>query len=108
MNKQVKTLVSSTLVLTALITGVVSSKPYTAKAYDVNALYADAYNATMNALSVRTQKSVNAARPKIEALKGTGAEWAVGEFSKQVDTVQHPILVKFVSAYNEAASALER
>lgn len=60
--------------------------------------YENAYNATMNSINLKTQKSINAARKAIEALKGTGAEWAMGEFSKQVDKVQYPILVKIWNA----------
>lgn len=65
-------------------------------------LYANAFNAVQGAIESKTQKSVNAARTAIEALRGTDAEWAIGEFSKQVDTVQHPILVKAYSAVLDA------
>lgn len=71
-------------------------------------LYAEAYSAVTTAMSDKTQKSVNVARVAIEELRGTGADWAIGEFSKQVDMVQHPILVRFVNAYNEAVSALSK
>lgn len=95
----------SCLLATVLIgsTLLLNNKVY---ALTVDELYANAYNATAHAKSTGAQKDVNIARQAIEALRGTGAEFAIGEFSKQVDTVQHPILVKFVSAYNEAASAL--
>lgn len=106
MRNNIKEIITSVL-MTACIA---STTTFSVKAetVDANKLYADAYNATMNALNVRTQKSVNVARPKIEALRGTAAEFAIGEFSHQVDTVQHPILVKFVSSYDEAVSALAK
>lgn len=65
-------------------------------ATDVNKLYSSAFEAVTKCQNDKSQKSVNEAREKINALFGTGAEWAVGEFSKQVDWIQHPILVKIV------------
>ncbi len=64
-------------------------------------LYKNAYNATQNALTVRTQVSVNDARVEIKKLP-ENMGWAIGEFSKQVDTVQYPILVNIVNSIKKA------
>lgn len=80
-----------TLTMTSPVT-IVSAKPRTA-----NELYKDAYNLMTKALEERTQQSVNAARKAINLLIGTDAGWAVGEFSKQVDTVQEELFVRFMS-----------
>lgn len=85
-----------------LFASFISAMPVKAATVNVNQLYANAYNATVNALSAKTQKSVNSARIAIDALKGTSAAGYIGEFSKQVDTVQHPILVKAVNAITTA------
>ncbi|WP_127837519.1 DUF6273 domain-containing protein [Clostridium prolinivorans] len=73
-----------------------------------NALYAKAYAAVQNAKSTKTQKSINAARAAIEALKGTSAHWAIGIFSAQVDTVQQPILAKVNSAVTKAKNTMRQ
>ncbi len=73
----------------------------------INQLYKDAYDATQNAISNRSQYSINLAREAIIKLKGTSVEsWAMTEFSKQVDTVQHPYLVKIVNSINKAEESL--
>ena len=87
---------------TSLATGVVASIPMVASAASINDLYAAAYNATVTALKSGNQADINAARDAINALVGTDASFAVGEFSKQVDTVQQPILV---TVYNSIAAA---
>lgn len=71
--------------------------PVMAATTDVDAIYKAAYNATMKALETKTQAAVNEARTAIKALPAT-LEAAIGEFSKQVDTIQHPILVNIVKA----------
>lgn len=68
--------------------------PVSAKSVDE--LYIEAFQAVSECQKNKTQISVNKAREKINLLFKTGAEWAVGEFSKQVDQIQHPILVKIV------------
>lgn len=90
-------------VLGSALTGIIfasflSTAHINAASLSVDELYKNAYNATVAALNTKTQVSVNNARIAIESLRGTGAEFAMGEFSKQVDTVQHPILVKAVNA----------
>lgn len=51
-------------------------------------LYSGAYNALLNAQKTKNQADINNARNAIGALKGTGGEHGIGEFSKQLDTVQ--------------------
>lgn len=68
---------------------------------DVDALYKAAYNATTKALNEKTQAAINEARAAIKALPAN-LDWAIGEFSKQVDTVQHPIFVNIVEAIKKA------
>jgi len=63
----------------------------------IDALYANAYNFTVKATTLKTQKSINEAREKISLLPNS-IGWAIGEFSKQVDTVQQPIFEKAYSA----------
>ena len=53
---------------------------------DINALYKEAYDATNTCLKVRTQQSVKNARQAISKLP-KNITWAIGEFSKQVDSV---------------------
>lgn len=65
-------------------------------------LYRTAYDLTMQAISSKTQKAINQARVAIEALRGTGAEWAIGEFSKNVDQIQQPFLVNICNAISAA------
>lgn len=83
------------ILITASFLGMCTTKVW---ALTDNQLYINAYNSTVAALSAKTQVSINAARTSINALKGTSAAFAIGEFSHQVDTVQHPILVKAVNA----------
>jgi hypothetical protein len=75
-----------------------------ASALTVDQLYAKAYNSTISCMNLRTQSSINLARADISALQQAGVTWAVGEFSKQVDQVQHPFLVRIVQAINLADS----
>ena len=72
------------------------------------ALYAKAYSTVQNAISAKTQKSINAARIAVEALKGTSAYWAVKEFSSKIDTLQQPILVKVNRAIEKAQGSLKQ
>ena len=97
MSKKVqKTLTGAMAAMMA--TGVVATPAMAAtNNTDVDALYKAAYQATQKALTEKTQAAVNEAREAIKALPAN-LDWAIGEFSKQVDTVQHPILVEIVTA----------
>ena len=101
MSKKVqKTLTGAMAAMMA--TGVVATPAMAAtNNTDVDALYKAAYQATQKALTEKTQASVNEARAAIKALPAN-LDWAIGEFSKQVDTVQHPILVNIVNAIKTA------
>lgn len=92
----------------AIISGAVGTNHIEARALTVDEIYANAYNQTVNAMNVHTQSAINQARIAIEALRGTGAEWAIGEFSKQVDQVQHPFLVTIVDAINKAQKSIRQ
>lgn len=70
-------------------------------------LYKNAYHATQKSLTQRTQASVNEARAEIKKLP-KNLKWAIGEFSKQVDTVQHPILANIVYLINQAEITLSQ
>lgn len=70
------------------------------KAATADQLYSNAYNAITTAIIQKTQTSINNARTAIEDLRGTAASFAIGEFSKQVDQVQQPILVTICNAIN--------
>jgi hypothetical protein len=85
-----------------IIATMVGTTQVKAAALSVDEIYANAYTATDNAMNIKTQKSINEARIAIEALIDTGADWAIGEFSKQVDQVQNPFLVKIIDAINKA------
>ena len=87
MNKNVKKIFSSALTA-SMAAGVVSAIPANAATMTVGQLYAAAYNAVVAAKASGTQTDINTARIAIDALQGTGAEFAVGEFSKQVDGVR--------------------
>lgn len=97
MKKNITKVLGSTLA-GIIFASFLSTAQIKAATLSADELYRNAYNATVTALNTKTQLSVNNARITIEALRGTGAEWAIGEFSKQVDTVQHPILVTAVNA----------
>lgn len=60
-------------------------------------LYKEAYNAVLQCQYERTQQSINYSRECINRMKGTGAAWAVGEFSKLTDAVQQDLFEKFMS-----------
>lgn len=85
-----------------IVTGVIMALSITtntvkAETISVDTLYKNAYNATEQALKTKSQASVNVARTEIKKLPKK-LDWAIGEFSKKVDTVQHPILVNIVSS----------
>jgi hypothetical protein len=101
-----KVIVRSLLVI--ITTTVVQTIPASAASLSADELYVNAYSKTVAAMSTKTQKSINEARLSIETLKGTGASWAIGEFSQQVDQVQHPILVNVVESINKAEATLKQ
>jgi len=68
----------------------------------IDKLYSIAYSAAVNAMNLKTQKSINTAREDIAVLYGTDASWSIGEFSKQVDIIQHPFLANIVDAIKKA------
>lgn len=68
---------------------------------NIDKLYATAFNAVIKCEKERTQSSVNSAREAIKKLIGT-VDWAVGEFSKKVDKIQHPILVEIVDGIQDS------
>lgn len=55
-------------------------------------LYNKAYESTVKACNEKNQSLINEARAAVEALKGK-VDWAIGEFSKQLDSVQNSIIV---------------
>lgn len=94
MNKTVKKIIVG-LIMSAFL-GIPTTSVYGIDKSDI--VYSKAYNATVNALQLKTQKSINDARVVINKLKNTGASWAIGEFSLKVDSVQQPILVNIVNS----------
>lgn len=92
----------STIIALSITTNVVK-----AETINVDALYKNAYIATQKALTDKTQASVNAARVEIRKLPKK-LDWAIGEFSKQVDTIQHPIFVKIVNSIKTAEKTLKQ
>jgi hypothetical protein len=68
---------------------------------DIDAIYTNAYNATVVAMENKSQKSINDAREAIKEIP-QDLDWAIGEFSKQVDYIQQPI---FEKAYNAIVTA---
>jgi hypothetical protein len=68
---------------------------------EIDVIYTNAYNATIVAMENKSQKSINDAREAIKAIP-LDLDWAIGEFSKQVDYIQQPI---FEKAYNAIVTA---
>jgi hypothetical protein len=95
--KNLKTFITAGVI--ASIVGGMQVKTY---ALTADELYIQAYNKVVSTQQQKTQKSINEARIAIEALRNTGAAWAIGEFSKQIDQIQHPFLVKIVDSINTA------
>lgn len=92
-------------IIIAAITGSIIVSPFTkVKALSLDEIYAQAYKSTVNAMTVKTQKSVNEARTSI-ALLPKELHWARGEFSKQVDTIQHPFFVRAYQAILKAQTS---
>jgi hypothetical protein len=64
-------------------------------------LYSNCYSAVLKAQQTGLQWDINLARKAQNALIGTEAEWAVGEFSRQIDQLQQPILVNICEAIDK-------
>lgn len=92
-------------VISILISGVLSFSMLCGTAFaqkvDINLLYQRAFDATAKCMQLKTQESVKNARDCISKLP-KNLNWAIGEFSKQVDTVQQPIFVKIIDSLNLA------
>lgn len=91
-----------------MVVSIVSGVQIKAQEATVDQIYANAYSATVNAANTNTQKGINDARVSIELLRNTSASWAIGEFSKQVDKVQHPFLVKIVDSITKAQQSVSQ
>lgn len=87
---------------------IISSKKDTTEILNADQLYKIAYDKTNYATKTGTQKSINNARTAVRALKGTGAQWAIGQFSGDLDKVQQKILVKIINAINKAEKTLKQ
>lgn len=99
-NKKLVALCASVL----LATNLVLSTPVQA-ATNVDLLYKNAYTATNNALKETTQGSINIARAEVKKLP-INLNWAIGEFSKQLDSLQHPILSTIILSIKLAETNL--
>ncbi len=97
MKKNVKVLSGA---LAASLT--MGAMPVFAADMSADELYKAAFEAVLAAQEARTQESINTARTAIKALAGTDAEFAVGEFSKQVDGVQQELFEGFLAALDKA------
>jgi len=93
--------VTSLLLSAMLLTSAAAMRPVKVDALSLDAIYANAYTSTMSALQAKTQISINEARQAISQLP-ENLDWAIGEFSKQVDSVQQPI---FSKAYDAVVAA---
>ncbi|GAA0789635.1 hypothetical protein GCM10008909_25630 [Hathewaya limosa] len=67
----------------------------------IEELYKDAYYATTKCLNLRTQESIKEARDMIARIP-SNLQWAIGEFSKQVDSIQQPIFEKIIETLEKA------
>jgi hypothetical protein len=96
------------LIAAGIIASVVGGMQVKTYALTADELFTQAYNNVINTQQQKSQKSINEARISIEALRNTGAEWAIGEFSKQIDQIQHPFLVKIVDSINTAKLTIKQ
>lgn len=78
-----------------------------AETINIDELYKNAYNATEQALKLKNQDSVNLARKEIKKLP-VNLNWAIGEFSKKLDTIQHPILVNIITSIKIAEKTMSQ
>lgn len=79
-----------------------------AKEQDSDQLYTLAYDAVEAAKNNGDQASVNKARKAVKALIGTKAQWAAGEFSKQIDAVQEKLFEKFMDVLYYAGGIIKK
>lgn len=93
-----KKVISGLLIVVIVLCNCIVAK---GDAKNIDKLYADAFNSVVKCERERTQSSVNSAREAIKKLIGT-VDWAVGEFSKKVDKIQHPILVEIVDGIQDS------
>ncbi|WP_163195310.1 hypothetical protein [Clostridium thermarum] len=105
MNKKVEKALGKALTASLAVSMVAGVSANAATASQADILYKAAYNAVVKAKTERTQKAINEAREAIKALQGTGAAWAIGEFSKQVDTVQGPKFKAIVDGIAKAKAS---
>lgn len=98
MKKTFIRLLTATVVTSTLIAQSFAGRVYAGTS---ETLYANCYNAVVMAKSTGNQTKINEARDAQNALVGTAAEFAIGEFSKQLDEVQQSILVKICSSINK-------
>jgi hypothetical protein len=98
--KKIQKLLGGALSAT-LVSSMLGTIPVRAEALSIDQIYANAYYETTKALSSKTQRSINTARAAIAQFP-KDYTWAIGEFSKQIDSVQHPI---FVMAYDAISKA---
>lgn len=70
-------------------------------------LHKNAYEAVEKALNERTQESIDEARRAVDSLKGK-VDWAIGEFSRQLDEVQNEILATITESINMAKTAMRQ
>lgn len=108
MRKNIKKLMFSTASAALALNLVLPAAAVSAKQTTGAQLYTVAYDAVVKSLKDRTQQSINTARKAINNLRGTDGQWAIGEFSKQVDTVQQELFVKFMNLVYYENSPLER
>jgi hypothetical protein len=92
------------IIASTLVTSAIAPSFVKASELSIDEIYANAYNATVKAIDSNTQKDVNAARTAIGMLPQE-YDWAIGEFSKQVDYIQHPIFVKAYDAIVKAQAS---
>jgi len=69
-------------------------------------LYEFAFNAITETQKKETQPQINVARGTIKELQSTEAEWAMGEFSKQVDIVQQKLFERFLAILGKSQKTL--
>lgn len=96
-SKRIIALILSTTILSSISV----KNPIMAEELSLDSIYSKAYEATTTAMNDKSQKSINDARTAIKMLP-KNLDWAIGEFSKQVDKVQQPIFEKAYKAIVEA------
>lgn len=99
MNKRLKvSLIASIMVLNTMA---VSTNAEVKQNQSIESIYSDAYKSTKKAMEDKSQASINTARIKIKKLPDKFKSYR-NEFSKQLDVVQHRILVNINSSIKKA------